>query len=145
MLSLHDFNYFVIPDLDKKMVYYCSCCIFYEKVLLPVDERLISVYVPKALAVVSKCACYQAQRSFLMQMLKIQKVRLRFLEEQSKVIETKIENKVYSIEESRLYDFYIRTALGECKVYESVCEVQLKFSSSEVWIDYFVANSTLEC
>jgi hypothetical protein len=43
--------------------------------LIDTDEKLIQVYIPKAFSVISKFPAFVPQRSFLIQLLKIQKMR----------------------------------------------------------------------
>jgi hypothetical protein len=72
--------------------------------------------------------------------------------ERDKIIQVVKDHKVYQIEETKLYDFYIRTAMTKCPILQSryliyqfiSCEVRLKFSSSDVWINYYLRNNLLE-
>ncbi|CAK74876.1 unnamed protein product (macronuclear) [Paramecium tetraurelia] len=143
--STNEINYFVINDFKQHIKFYCTSACFYEKmfIIMPPNDKLMQVFVPKAFCVISCFPAFIPQRSFVMQLLKIQKLRLSQNRERDKIITIKRGQQEYQIEEIKLYDFYIRTALTQCPIVQDNVEYRLKFSSSEIWMNYYVSNSHL--
>ncbi|EAR97675.2 DENN (AEX-3) domain protein (macronuclear) [Tetrahymena thermophila SB210] len=138
--NIHEINYFVVTDLGTLQKYYCTSAYFYEKIIfVDKNEQPHQFYIPKSHVIMSCAPFFCAQKSLIGYLLHVH--RMKQSTEQDKIIQVTQDEKVYGIEQSKLFEYYIQYTYDNCMIQEANEKVQLKFHTNDKFLLYYTKNN----
>ncbi|KAL4472502.1 hypothetical protein ABPG74_018451 [Tetrahymena malaccensis] len=138
--NIHEINYFVVTDLATLQKYYCTSAYFYEKIIfVDKNEQPHQFYIPKSHVIMSCAPFFCAQKSLIGYLLHVH--RMKQSSEQDKIIQVTQDDKVYGIEQSKLFEYYIQYSYDNCMIQEANEKVQMKFHTNDKFLLYYTKNN----